>query len=113
MTGHERIDQRSIAMHRAIAEKLLANPGLLNVAKENLERWMPTSGRSRPYMDAWREILSMPLEDIARMIQEDTERMRALRQCSPFAGSLTPRERGDIYDAFAVRAHHSSSGSDR
>jgi len=36
--GHERIDQRSIALHRAIGEKLAANPELLEVARDTLAR---------------------------------------------------------------------------
>jgi hypothetical protein len=87
-------------MHRAIAAKVLAQPGLLAVALENQERWLPASGRSRPYIDAWREILRLPVEEIARIIVEESERMTAMRQNSPFAGVLTPRERWAIYREF-------------
>ena len=89
--SHERIDQRSIAMHRAIAEKLRANPALLEIAHENITRWAPTAGRSRHYLDAWREVLEMPLEE-----------MRAMRQNNPFAGVLDARERWAIYDLFPM-----------
>ena len=37
--GHARIDARSLAMHRAIATKLIADPALLNIARDNLKRW--------------------------------------------------------------------------
>ena len=37
--SHARIDARSLAMHRAIAEKLRAKPELIDIARENLERW--------------------------------------------------------------------------
>jgi hypothetical protein len=100
--GHERIDQRSLAMHRAIAAKLIAQPGLLAIAHDNLARWLPGSGHSRPYLDAWREILTGPVEEIARVIVEDGERMTALRQNSPFAGVLTPKERWEIYGQFEL-----------
>lgn len=112
-TGHERIDQRSIAMHRAIAAKLVAHPELLAVANENIERWSATAIDSLPYLQAWREMLSLPLNQLLELIVEDSERMRAMRQCSPFAGVLTPKERWRIYDAFAVGAHHTGSGSHR
>jgi hypothetical protein len=100
--GHERIDQRSIAMHRAIAEKLRANPALLEIAHENIARWAPAAGRSRHYLDAWLEVLEMPLEEMLRLIVEDTEEMRAMRQNNPFAGVLNPRERWAIYDLFPL-----------
>jgi len=46
------------------------------------------------------------------LVQEDRETMRAMRQSSPFAGVLLPKERWEIYDAFAVGARDSRSGDD-
>jgi hypothetical protein len=100
-------------MHRAIAAKLIADPPLIAVAWDNLQRWRATAGRSLPYLEAWRELLNQPLEQVANRIQEDTEEMRAMRQSSPFAGVLTPRERWGIYDAFAIGALDSGGGHDR
>ena len=102
LRGHERIDRRSIALHRAIAEKLRANPALLEIARDNIARHAPTAGRSQHYWDAWRTVLAMPLEDMLRLIVEDTEEMRALRQNNPFAGVLEARERWAIYDRFPM-----------
>jgi hypothetical protein len=101
LPGHERIDRRSLAMHRAIGEKLLANPTLLEIARENLDRWSASNGRSQRYWDAWREILSRPLAEIVRLIGQEGEAMDALRQATPFAGVLEPRERWAIYEQFA------------
>ena len=42
--GHQRIDRRSLAMHRAIAGKLRADPSLLAIAHENLDRWQKGHG---------------------------------------------------------------------
>jgi hypothetical protein len=100
-------------MHRAIAAKLTANPALLAIAWDNLRRWEATAGRSQPYLDAWRELLDRPVAEVAALIQEDHEGMRAMRQASPFAGVLSPRERWGIYDAFAVGAFDSRGGDDR
>ncbi len=91
-TGQERI----IALHRAIAAKLLANPALLEQVRENVERQAPYAKRPAPYMDAWRAILKLEAAEIARLLVEDSERMRALRQCTPFGGVLTPQERMGI-----------------
>lgn len=101
--GHQRIDQRSIALHRAIADKLRADPSLLAVAQDNLERWSRENSRSQPYWDAWREILSRPLDEVLALMVEESERMAAMRQANPFAGILTPRERWAIYDQFPSR----------
>src|SRR5690242_19174189 len=35
LRGHQRVDRRSLEMHRAIAEKLRAHPELLEIALEN------------------------------------------------------------------------------
>jgi len=98
--GHERIDQRSLALHRAVAEKLRTTPALVAIARENLERWAATAGRSSPYLDEWSRILDLPLEDMLRLIEDEGQRMTDLRQSSPFAGVLDPKERWAIYARF-------------
>jgi hypothetical protein len=100
LEGHRRIDARSLAMHRAIAEKLRADPSLLAIAHENLDRWSAANGRSQPYFEAWQEILKRPLEEVLALMVEDSERMTAMRQADPFPGILTPRERWAIYEQF-------------
>ena len=100
LTGHQRIDRRSLELHRAIAAKLRAHPELLKIAHENLTRWTAVVSRSKPYWDAWSEILGRPLPEILDLMVEDTERMIALRQATPFAGVLEPAERWAIYARF-------------
>jgi len=39
-SDHIRIDERSIALHKAIAVYIRANPELINIARGNLKRWM-------------------------------------------------------------------------
>lgn len=102
LRGHQRIDQRSLALHSAIAEKLRANPALIAIALDNIERWSRAGSRSQPYWDAWREILNRPLPEILDLLGEESERMTALRQATPFAGVLTAAERWAIYERFAL-----------
>ena len=87
LRGHQRIERRSLELHRAIADKLQAHPELLAIARDNLARWSQTGGRSQPSGDAWREILNRPLAEV-------------LRQATPFAGVLDPKERWAIYPRF-------------
>jgi hypothetical protein len=112
LRGHARIDARSLAMHRAIAEKLRATPELLEIAHDNIRRWSATAGRSQPYLAAWEQLLGKPLEELLELLVQDTEPMRAMRQAAPFAGVLTPKERWAIYDAFATGASDPGSGND-
>ena len=90
-------------MHRTIAEKLRERPALMEIARENLERWSLAGGRSQPYWDAWREILSRPLPEVLSLLVEESERMTAMRQATPFAGVLEPAERWAIYERFETR----------
>ena len=98
--GHQRLDQRSLALHRAIAGKLRSHPELMAIAHDNLERWSKSAGRSQPYWDEWRKILARPLPEVLDLLEEESERMTALRQATPFAGVLEPAERWAIYSQF-------------
>src|SRR5688572_33323857 len=100
LQGHARLDQRSLALHRAIADKLRENPALLEIARDNLRRWSLARDRSQPYWDAWQEILNRPLPEILDLLEEESERMTAMRQATPFAGVLQPAERWAVYDRF-------------
>ena len=99
-TGHERIDRRSLALHQAVAEKLRAQPSLVGIARGNIARWSAAAGRSMPYLDEWAQILNRPLEEVLRLMGQEGEHMTALRQCSPFAGVLEPKERWAVYARF-------------
>lgn len=102
--GHQRIEERSLALHHAIAEKLRAQPELLQIALENLDRWYGSAGRTRPYLDEWQRILKRPLNEVLALIEQEDEHMTALRQSSPFAGVLKPAERWAIYARFNLSA---------
>jgi hypothetical protein len=96
---HELIDEMSLALGRRVAERLSRQPELLQIARANLDRWSArnagVSSLLRCYAE-WRVILERPLEDICGVLTEDTEEARRLRQNSPFAGILTPREVWDL-----------------
>ncbi len=100
MQFHTDITRRSLALHTAIAEKLLADPSLLSIARANIERWSSTSHHSAKYFTRWLEILDLPLAELLIAITSETEEMIELRQSSPFAGVLTPKERWRIYETF-------------
>jgi hypothetical protein len=103
LRGHQRVDQRSLELHRAIAQKLRTHPELLEIARDNLERWSQTAAHSTPYLGEWSRILDRPLPEILELIVEESEHMTAMRQNAPFAGILTPAERWAIYDEFAAK----------
>ena len=70
------------------------------MARDNFDSWSLQNGRSQPYWDAWQELLARPIEVLLPLLVEDSERMAALRQATPFAGVLSPQERWAIYARF-------------
>lgn len=88
-------------MHRAIRDKIEANPGLLEIPHRNIARWKArTRGPVPHYLEEWREILAGDWRDVAKFMVSDSDRATRLRQSSPFAGVLTPAERKAIYESF-------------
>lgn len=96
MNGHRRVEERSLRLHRAVADKLLRDPVVLAKARERVERWRQDGSVHPRYAEAWHEILARTPEGVAERLVDPGETMRALRQCSPFAGALDPRERWRI-----------------
>ena len=98
---HRLIEARSLAMHCLIAQKIAAEPRLLEVASRNLAAWRLRYGGSLPRaLDEWQEILRRPWPHIAALMTAPGETAARLRQSSPFAGVLTPAERKRVYEAF-------------
>jgi hypothetical protein len=53
------------------------------------------------YVERWEGVLRRPVADVRRIIVEDSQRGRDLRQNSPFAGMLSEAERRRINDEIA------------
>jgi hypothetical protein len=94
--GHDTADRRSLAYHRAIAERL--GEGLIAEARERVDR-LAAEGHMHPYYaKRWREILTLPVDRVAEEIAADSQDARDLRQSSPFAGVLNEHERRRIIE---------------
>lgn len=102
MRSHEWIDQRSLALHAAVAAKLEARPQLLDVARANLQRWLASGPVAA--LREWQELLDRtPLPQLLALLRSPDEAAARLRQSSPFAGLLTPAERQAILDQYESR----------
>ncbi len=101
-TAHAQIDSINAEQDRLIAAKLRRDPGVLELARCNLRRWMKADGKSvRPVFREWERILSyLSAAEIARFLRSDTPMARRLRQSTPFHGVLTRAERQ------AIRSKH-------
>ena len=109
MKDHQLIDQRSLALARAIAEKIAAQPALIARAESNLHRWLQTcSPAARPVLLEWQSLLKGSLEDLLEVLRDPGEHGTRLRQSNPFAGVLSAEERMAIFEEFERREPHAA-----
>ena len=101
-SDHNRLDERSLAMHRPVTAKVQADPALLDDARENARRWQASDGRPKLALAEWEHILEGPVSQITQFIAERSERATRLRQSSWLAGILTEAERRTIYETYGT-----------
>jgi hypothetical protein len=93
--SHRINDEISLTLAKRIAADLPHRPDWLQHAKDNLTRWSRQNadapGLLRCYRE-WQEILNRPLDQIISTMLAETDDGQRLRQSSPFAGALSPRE---------------------
>jgi hypothetical protein len=89
MDPHRLAEERSLEYHRVVAERLADDPTLLERARERV--------------GAWAEYLSGPLASLQALLIDRGEQAAELRQSTPFAGALDPRERWQLWQAVARR----------
>lgn len=97
MDPHRLAEARSLAYHRVIAARLVARPELVEGARARMVEWGERRTLSNEYVRRWLALLDGPRERLLELLVEDSEDARALRQSSPFAGVLDPRERRAIH----------------
>ena len=90
-----RVEEKSLAIHRLIAGRLLQNPTrTLKKARSNLNRLRSADrGHSAIWLDEWDNLLEGPTDEIVTDMLARTQRGIDLRQMTPFAGVLTDAER--------------------
>ncbi len=92
---HGKRERQSLEIHRQVAACLRDDPALIGHARANLARWSARHGNGplRPAYQEWQALLdNHGVAGIIALITEHSERAARLRQNSPFAGILPPRE---------------------
>ena len=99
MGTHQDVEERSLAMARAIVARIDADPKRAGLARARavLARWL--KARPSPALLEWERILERPWAEIREVLLDPSEEGRRLRQNDPFCGILTPRERWEFYRA--------------
>jgi hypothetical protein len=93
---HRLAKLRSLAYHRAVGERLVVNPRVLESARARVGQWLER-GHLPLYAAEWQRLLEGPVEELRAALEADTEASRALRQATPFAGAIDARERWRIW----------------
>ena len=108
MDPHRLSEERSVAYHRAIAERLRREPEVLERARQRVQGWLATGETAPFYARKWAEILAGEPNSVAAFLVERSELADELRSSTPFAGALKPHERWRIWretrERFAPRS---------
>jgi hypothetical protein len=97
MNLHHLAEARSLAYHALIAERLEADPSLLETAQARVAAWIETGTPHPHYARAWSDVLACPLSVLRSRLLDPSEDGRALRQVTPFAGLVDARERWKLW----------------
>lgn len=92
---HRLAEARSLAAHRWIADHL--DRAMLDAARARVVGWLKTGEVHRHYAQRWQLLLEGDHEQLVAALTDPSEDGRALRQCTPFAGSLPARTRWRIW----------------
>jgi hypothetical protein len=92
----------------AIAARLEEDPALLVTACRRVAHWIELGTPHPHYALAWEEILGSSVSIIKARLVDPSEKGRELRQVTPFAGLIGPRERWRIWSE--VRRDHFGVG---
>lgn len=103
MKTHEQIDRRSLALARAVVDRIDTDRRYtgLDKARSLCHQWRAKS--NNPTLEEWEFILQKPWPEVRRVLLDESETGCRLRQSNPFCGILSPRERWAVYREF--KAH--------
>ena len=59
MSGHQLIEERSLWLHRAVADKARQEPEVLSRARERVDVWLLDGSVHPRYAEAWRRLLAL------------------------------------------------------
>jgi hypothetical protein len=96
---HEIHDSISLELAQRIASGLPLHPEWIDFARANLKRWSRLNSDAPSLLrcyEEWKRILDESVSGICAVLTAETEEGRRLRQNSPFAGILSPREIWEI-----------------
>jgi hypothetical protein len=86
-----------LAIHKVVAERIRADPSLLDLARKRVAEWQRTCTMNPKYPEAWSVLLSGPIERLLELLVDPGEAATELRHVSPFAGIVDMATRESIW----------------
>ena len=86
-------------MFYLIADKIEADPSLLRIPLENIERWVANGHRAATKFHEWREVIGQAhasqegMNQLLWLLRDDSESTRWFKGWDPFPGILTQADR--------------------
>lgn len=93
---------RSRRLHQLVAERLVRDPSLCNLARERLQILRQVNPHECKHHDRWAALMDGPLPALLRTMTEVSEHADALRKQSPFTVLVDTNDRRRIFET--VRA---------
>jgi hypothetical protein len=96
---HSIQDSISLQLAQRIAHGLPKHPDWIDFARANLKRWSRLNSKTPSLLRCYREwenILQRDVSEICAVLMSETDEGQRLRQNSPFAGILSPKEVSEI-----------------
>jgi len=101
VTKLTRVERRSLAYHRAVAEALLERPEeTIQRARTHLRRLRALHPHATALLDRWRSWLDLPPDILISQFTDVSELAQNMRQVSPFAGVLSAEQRKMVLECF-------------
>lgn len=97
--GHPEIDQKVLKLTRISVARIDADPKLVTVGLDAIERWTERKGGYvPPCHKEWKTLIeSVPWEKLREMLLEESDEGQRLRSSHPFTDLVDEREREKIY----------------
>jgi hypothetical protein len=99
MNKQEILNLRSLEFGKAICIKLKQAPDLIQIARNNIQRW-EKEGNMSPALKEWKTLLYGSRQRIYEIMTGTDSESQRIRSSNPFAGVLTEEERQKIHEKY-------------
>lgn len=113
MKALTRGEQKSLALHRSVAAKLLADPSLRAVARQRVAWLCARNPGGTKYYDEWATLLDGSIGKLVDAMVSPSEHGCALRQENPFVDLVDQKERARIFRETAAAIDRASDQAPR